>query len=95
MTQAKQPDTTKQRFSLPYKVKIEPRLDTPTWLPTAVSVGAVVLGLVFGAIALRLAGQRNPFGAFASIAGVLFGSLGGISDVLVQATPLILVGLAC
>jgi ABC-type uncharacterized transport system permease subunit len=94
MTQVKQPSISR-RFALPLRIKVEPRLDTPRWLPTAVSLGAVFLGLVLGAIALRLAGESHPFRAYASIVQVLFGSWGGISDVLVQATPLILVGLAC
>lgn len=80
---------------LPFRLRVEPRLNVPRWLPTAVSVGAVILGLILGAVALRLAGEPHPFRAYASIVQVLFGSWGGISDVLVQATPLILVGLAC
>ena len=94
MTQVKRSDASR-RFTLPFIIKVEPRLNTPRWLPTAISVGAVVLGLVLGAIALRLAGEPHPFRAYANILQVLFGSWGGISDVLVQATPLILVGLAC
>ncbi|TFG71162.1 MAG: ABC transporter permease, partial [Anaerolineales bacterium] len=90
----KQPNA-RRWLALPFKIKIEPRLNTPRWLPTAVSLGAIILGLVLGVVMLRLAGQPRPFRAFGSIAQVLFGSLGGISDVLVQATPLILVGLAC
>ncbi|MDY7080512.1 MAG: ABC transporter permease [Chloroflexota bacterium] len=80
---------------LPFRLLIEPRLNVPRWLPTAVSVGAVVIGLVLGAVALRFAGESHPFRAYATIAQEIFGSSGGISDVLVQATPLILVGLAC
>ena len=80
---------------LPFRLRVEPRLNVPRWLPAAVSVGAVIVGLILGAVALRLAGEPHPFRAYASIVQVLFGSWGGISDVLVQATPLILVGLAC
>ena len=94
MTNAEQSGAA-QRPTLPFKIQIEPRLDVPRWLPAAVSVGAVILGLILGAVALRLAGEPHPFRAYTSIAKVLFGSWGGISDVLVQATPLILVGLAC
>jgi len=94
MTNAEQSGAGRQS-TLPFKVQIEPRLNVPRWLPTAVSVGAVILGLVLGAVALRFAGESHPFKAYASIAKVLFSSWGGISDVLVQATPLILVGLAC
>jgi ABC-type uncharacterized transport system permease subunit len=82
-----------RRFA--FKIQVEPRLAVPRWLPTAVSVGAVALGLILGAVALRLAGEPHPFRAYANIAKELFGSWGGLSDVMVQATPLILVGLAC
>jgi ABC-type uncharacterized transport system permease subunit len=94
MTNVEQPSAA-QRPTLPFRVQIEPWLNVPRWLPATVSVGAVILGLILGAIALRLAGEVHPFRAYASIAQVLFGSWGGLSDVLVQATPLILVGLAC
>jgi simple sugar transport system permease protein len=85
----------RRRPTLPFKIEFEPRLAVPRWLPITVSVGAIVVALIFGAIALRLAGVANPFAAYGSIARELFGNWGGISDVLVQATPLILVGLAC
>jgi ABC-type uncharacterized transport system permease subunit len=83
------------RSALPFKIQVEPRLHVPRWLPTVISLGAVAIGLLLGAVALRLAGEPNPLRAYVNIAQVLFGSWGGISDVLVQATPLILVGLAC
>ena len=94
MTSIEQSGSGRQ-FALPLKLWVEPRLDVPRWLPTTVSVGAIVIGLVLGAVALRFAGEPHPFKAYASIVKVLFGSWGGISDILVQATPLILVGLAC
>ena len=84
-----------RRTALPFKIQVEPRMEVPRWLPIVVSVAAVLIALVLGAFALRLAGEAHPFKAFASIGKELFGSWGGISDVLVQATPLILVGLAC
>jgi len=79
----------------PFKIQVEPRLEVPRWLPLAVSVGAILVALILGAVALRFAGEAHPFKAYAIIAKELFGSWGGISDVLVQATPLILVGLSC
>lgn len=82
-------------FTLPVKIEVVPRLDVPRWLPLVVSVSAVVLALVLGAWVLRLAGELHPFQAYGRIGKELFGTWGGISDVLVQATPLILVGLAC
>ncbi|HUW13812.1 MAG TPA: ABC transporter permease [Anaerolineae bacterium] len=85
----------RRRTGLPFKVQFEPRLAVPRWLPITVSLAAIVLALLLGAAALRFSGITNPFGAYGSIARELFGTWGGISDVLVQATPLILVGLAC
>jgi simple sugar transport system permease protein len=76
-------------------MRIEPRMEIPRWLPAVLAVGAVILGLIVGAVVLRLAGEPNPLRAYLRIASALFGSWGGISDVLVQATPLILVGLSC
>ena len=85
----------RRHIGLPFKLQFEPRLAVPRWLPITVSLGAIVLALLLGAAALRFSGITNPFGAYGSIARELFGTWGGISDVLVQATPLILVGLAC
>jgi ABC-type uncharacterized transport system permease subunit len=85
----------KRRALVPYRMRIEPRMEIPRWLPALLAAGAVILGLILGAIVLRLAGEPNPIRAYMRIAGALFGSWGGISDVLVQATPLILVGLSC
>ena len=87
--------TAGRRATLPFKIQFEPRLAVPRWLPVTVSVGAVVIALILGAVALRFSGITHPLAAYASIARELFGNWGGISDVLVQATPLILVGLAC
>jgi ABC-type uncharacterized transport system permease subunit len=94
MTSVEQPRTSR-RLALPFQIQVGPRMYVPRWLPVAVALGAIVVGLALGAAALRLAGELHPFRAYASIAQVLFGTTGGISDVLVQATPLILVGLAC
>jgi ABC-type uncharacterized transport system permease subunit len=85
----------KRKTVMPYRIRIEPRMEVSRWLPIVLSVGAVILGLIVGAIILRLAGEPNPLRAYVRIASALFGSWGGISDVLVQATPLILVGLSC
>lgn len=83
-----------KRFRLPFKIKIEPRLDVPGWLSPAVSVGAIVAALILGAIVLKLVGG-NPLAAYAHIAKAAFGDIGVFSDTLVKATPLILTGLAC
>ncbi|MEN8098061.1 MAG: ABC transporter permease [Chloroflexota bacterium] len=84
-----------KRRGIPVRIFTEPRIDVPKWLPITVSVGAIVLALLASTLVLRFAGESHPFRAYSSIAKELFGSWGGISDILVQATPLILVGLAC
>lgn len=88
--------TTSQRrsFRFPLELQIEPRMDSPRWLAPLVSLIAVILALVIGAVVLALIGG-NPFRAYAHIAGAAFGSLGVFSDTLVKATPLIFTGTAC
>jgi len=87
--------TTKRRFVLPYGLVMEPRLEEmPRWMPPLVSVGAIVVALIFGSVVLVAVGG-DPFRTYAHIARASFGSLGVFSDTLVKAAPLILVGLAC
>jgi general nucleoside transport system permease protein len=84
-----------RRFRLPFSIQIEPRLtNVPWWLSPLLSIGAIILALLIGAVILALVGS-DPWKAYAHIADASFGSLGVFSDTLVQATPLILVGLAC
>lgn len=78
---------------IPYRLKLEPRLDAPRWFPLAVSLGAIIVALILGAIVLELVGG-NAWAAYRHIARNAFGSLGVLSDTLVKATPLILIGLA-
>jgi ABC-type uncharacterized transport system permease subunit len=83
------------RVRLPYRITMEPRLEpVPAWMPPLVSLGAVVLALLLGAVVLLLVGG-NPISTYAHIARASFGSLGVFSDTVVKATPIILVGLAC
>lgn len=85
----------KKKLGMPFQVRIEPRItEAPSWLPLVVSVGAIVVALILGALVLALVGG-NPFRAYAHIARASFGSVGVFSDTLVKATPLILTGLAC
>jgi general nucleoside transport system permease protein len=86
------PDFLQRR--LPITLQIEPRLQTGRWLPILTSIAALVLALFFGGILIALVGG-DPFATYGHIANVAFGSLGGITDTLTKATPLILVGLAC
>ncbi|HUT18561.1 MAG TPA: ABC transporter permease, partial [Anaerolineae bacterium] len=79
----------------PYRIVMEPRLEpVPSWMSPLISLGAVAVALLLGAVVLALVGG-NPFSTYAHIARASFGSLGVFSDTLVKATPLILVGLAC
>jgi general nucleoside transport system permease protein len=81
--------------ALPYRLVVEPRLiQPPRWYPWFLSLFSVVVALLIGALVLALAGG-NPWAAYAHIASASFGSVGVLSDTLVKATPLMLVGLAC
>ena len=79
---------------LPIMLQIEPRMKVSRWLPIWTSIVAVVVALIIGGVLIALVGG-NPFATYGHIANVAFGSLGGITDTLTKATPLILVGLAC
>jgi len=93
MTETGSTITKPKKF--PYRVKFEQRLtEVPRWFPAAVSVGAIVVALLLGAVVIAFAGG-DPWRSYAHIARASFGSLGVFSDTLVKATPLILVGLAC
>jgi ABC-type uncharacterized transport system permease subunit len=85
---------TSFRQRLPFSLQIEPRLQMGRWLPIVSSVAALVLALFVGGILIALVGG-DPIATYAHIANVAFGSLGGLTDTLTKATPLILVGLAC
>lgn len=83
------------RFKLPFSVKIEPRVDDPPkWFSPMLSVIAVVFALLIGALVIWLGGGE-PWKAYAHIARYSFGSVGVLSDTMVKAIPLMLVGLAC
>jgi simple sugar transport system permease protein len=76
-------------------VRFEPRLkQMPGWYTFLVSVAAVAVALLLGAMIIALAGG-NPWASYAHIAKASFGSTGVFSDTMVKAIPLMLVGLAC
>jgi len=84
---------TKRRAS--WRIKIEPRLDQPpAWYPAAVSIGAIIIALILGAIVIASVGG-NPFLSYAHIARASFGDFGVLSDTIVKATPILLAALAC
>ncbi|MCO6450813.1 MAG: ABC transporter permease [Caldilineales bacterium] len=82
-------------MNLPYSLSFEKRTeDYPRWLPAATSVGAVIVAFIVSGIILKLiGGQPLVVGRF--FWNATFGSWPTLSDTLVKATPLILVGLAC
>jgi len=85
--------TSRSRW--PFTLRFERRVEVPpAWLGPAVSLGAIVIALLLGAVVLTLVGG-NPWAAYAHIGRAAFGDLGVFSDTLVKATPLILTGLAC
>jgi len=86
-------NSSKKRF--PFQVKLEPRIvDVPKWYPAVLSLCAVIVALLIGAVILAISGG-NPWLTYAHIARASFGSIGVFSDTLVKAIPLIFVGLAC
>lgn len=87
------PTTSKKRF--PYKLQVEPRLDTPPgWFSAALSLGAVLAALILGGIIIGMVGG-DPLAIYSHIAQASFGSLGVLSDTLVKATPILFTALAC
>ncbi len=82
-------------LAFPYRIKFEDRVENPPrWLSPLLSIVAVVIALLLGALVIKIAGGQ-PWAVYNHIAKYSFGSLGVISDTMVKATPLILVGLAC
>src|SRR6478735_9836652 len=74
--------------------RLEPRGQPPRWLSPLLTVAAVAVALVIGAIVLALVGG-DPVRSYLHIVKAAFGDIGVLSDTLVKATPLILTGLAC
>lgn len=84
-----------KRQLLPFSIRFELRTtESPKWLSPLLSLVAVIIALLLGAIVIALVGG-DPWRSYAHIANASFGSLGVFSDTMVKAIPLILVGLAC
>ena len=84
-----------EKWKFPFRVKIENRVDDPPkWFSPLLSLIAVVGALLIGAFVIWLGGG-DPWAAYSHIAKYSFGSVGVLSDTLVKAIPLMLVGLAC
>lgn len=80
---------------IPYKLQIQKRTDEVSrWLPLATSIGAIVLAFLISALILLLIGG-DPIRTFGYFFNAAFGSWGALSDVVVKATPLLLIGLGC
>jgi general nucleoside transport system permease protein len=75
-------------------VGLEPREAPPRWLEPLLTVAAVLVALLIGAVVLAFVGG-DPVRAYLHIIDAAFGDIGVLSDTLVKATPLILTGLAC
>ena len=83
------------KWKFPFKIKIENRVDNPPrWLSPVLSLAAVVIALLIGALVIWFAGG-DPWAAYTHIAKYSLGSWGVLSDTMVKAIPLMLVGLAC
>lgn len=80
-------------MKLPFHLQIELRTeDNPKWLPFVTSLGAVLLAFLISGVVLLLIGG-DPIRVFSYFFSASFGSWGAFSDVIVKATPLILIGL--
>ena len=61
-------NVTTQKSKLPFKFKVEPRLkDAPGWYSPLLSLAAVVVALLIGALVIRIGGS-DPWKAYSHIA---------------------------
>lgn len=82
-------------MQLPVTLLVEKRTDEiPRWLPAATSIGSVIAAFIVSGIVLALIGA-NPLLVYQFFYKATFGSWPALSDTIVKATPLIMVGLAC
>ena len=80
---------------MPFRIRFEKRIeDIPRWLPAVTSIGSVVVAFIISGIILKLIGGQ-PLVVLRFFYEATFGSWPVVSDTLVKATPLIMVGLAC
>lgn len=73
-------------------ITLEPRLDTPRWMPWVTSIVSILLALLVGAVIIVLEGA-NPITAYVAIFKGAFGTGYGFAETLVKAIPLLLAGL--
>jgi len=87
--------TTGRKGGFPFTLTFEKRVeDIPRWLPAVTTLGSVVVAFVIAGVILKLIGGQ-PLVAAKFFFNAAFGSWPVLSDTLVKATPLIMVGLAC
>jgi simple sugar transport system permease protein len=80
---------------LPFTLRFEQRTDEiPKWLPAVTALGSVLVAFLISGIILAIIGGE-PLRVLRYFFTATFGSWPVISDTLVKATPLIMVGLAC
>jgi general nucleoside transport system permease protein len=85
----------KHQFKVPFDIHVEARLEeVPRWMPLALSLGAIVVALILGGVIIAFAGG-DPFATYTHIAVASFGDFYVLSDTMVKAIPIMLVGLAC
>jgi len=68
------------------------RVDPLPWLPYVLQAFAIVIGLLLGALLLWAMGT-DPWEAYQEMARSAFGSVYGLSEALVKATPILLASL--
>jgi general nucleoside transport system permease protein len=78
--------------SAPYSLRLERRPSAPKWARLVVPIGAIVFGILCGALIL-LIGRHNPIEVFSTILAPIR-SISGLTALTTKATPLILTGLA-
>lgn len=84
-----------RRPLIPFRLEFEKRVeDVPRWLPAATSLGAVVVAFIISGVILSIIGA-DPLRVFRFFYQATFGSWATLSDTLVKATPLIMIGLGC
>jgi ABC-type uncharacterized transport system permease subunit len=76
------------------RIRTEQRVEVPKWLPTATSVGSVIIAFILGGVIFKIVGGK-PLQALSFFYQAVFGNWGVFSDTLVKATPLIIIGVAC
>ena len=64
-----------KRRSFPFRVRIEPRMEQPSWLSLVISLGALLVSLIIGGIILAIVGG-DPIRAYRFMIDAAFGNSG-------------------